>query len=987
MAATGKENALWLLEKLVPDSGINNIGIAVQVAGRLREDALSTSVAIMLHRYETLRTVFFATDAELVKEVIPADGLRVDIEPIELGDDPPEKALSAFVGRPFTLAGQALVRIGSAPHPDGDIFCVAVHHLVFDAISIAVFMRAFIGVYEAVVAGRPVPADAGDASGPGDNVLREPPPRPASLAYWRENLRGFVPDGLGLWCGTQPGHRPLMTGDTVTHTLSAQARDALPRLQREVRAPAAAVLLAAYYALLASHGAGPDLVIGSPLDVRGPQSAPVIGYHVNVVPLRLRVDFSESFRQLARRTRDVFLAAMAHADVSVDDMSAELPRASSSGQATLYRHMFNYLPDTTAGELAVDGMAARLLAVDNGFSKFDLELFVVPSRPEVRFRYRDEILTRADVTALLRRYEAILTGAATDADRPVGELAGWSEQDRAVIAAANDTARELDHASALAAIQSRVLAAPQATAIVDRVRTLTYRQLWEEAGAVKDRLSAHGIGAGDVVAVMGPRSRQAVIGAIGVWLAGAAYLPLDAGQDPARADVAVSDWPGPPAAAVVSGTVVRPVPGGPRGAGVPGLACLIDAGQATVPVTHHDIANLVSHFVGELGAGPSDGTLALADFSSFAALLELFLPLCSGGRLIIAPDAARTDGRLLGQLAERHDAGIVPLPPGLPARVLAGAVGALPGLRVLARGEAIPPSLARKILAAGCRLHSVYGAAETAGWAMSGQVRDETDLTSGRPIANTRALVLAPDGRELPIGVRGELCIAGISDDVRHRTGELARWRPDGTIQRLGRLSRQITIAGGQVNLDQVDAVLLDQENVSAAVTVRPDRDAGVLVAFAEVRATESGDGPAGQLAGRLRAACQAQLPPAAAPEQVICVETLPGTADGQIDHEALERLAADWLAARSSRPDRAAAGPLVTELVALWRQLLNTDVTAQTAFFDAGGHSLLAAKLAQDVEELTGIHLELSEIFSHPTPSALAARLAVIAADGPADE
>jgi acyl carrier protein len=674
IAATGKEKALWLLEEVVPDTGINNIGIAVQVEGRLRPDALNTSVAIMLDGHETLRTVFYAAGAELVKEVIPAGGLEVDIQPIELGGEPLEQTLSAFAGRPFTLAGQPLIRVGRAAHPDGDILCLAVHHLVFDAISIGLFLRAFIGAYESLAAGQP-----GDPPEPCHDALPEQVPRPASLAYWRENLRGFAPDGLGLWCGLPHVHKPLMTGDTVTHTLSAQARDALPRLQRETRAPVAAVLLAAYYALLASHGAGPDLVVGSPIDARGAQPAAAIGYHVNVVPLRLRVDFAESFRQLARRTRDVFLAALAHADISVDEMLAELPRSSSSGQAALYRHMFNYLPDTYppetgAAELVIDGMPARLLPVDNGFSKFDLELFVVPGQPDIRFRYRDEVLTRADVTAMLRRYEAILTGAAMDPERPVGELAGWSEQDRETIA-----------------------------------------------------------------------------------------------------------------------------------------------------------------------------------------------------------------------------------------------VGS----------------------------------------------------------ANARSFILAPDGRELPIGVRGELCFA--ADGVRYRSGELACWRPDGTIQRLGQLSRQVMIAGRRVNLDEVDRVLLDQEGVAAAAAVTVP--GGALVAFAEVAGT--------QQTSRLRTACMARLDPPAVPGHVVCVETLPRTTSGQVDHEALVRLATSWL---EDRPDQAADDPLVTELTGMWRRLLDADVTARTAFFDAGGHSLLAAKLAQDVEELTGVHLELSEIFNYSTPVALAARLTAIA-DEPAQQ
>jgi hypothetical protein len=687
--ATSKEKALWLLDRLVPGTGLNNVSLALQVDGRLRQDALAASIAILLGRYETLRTVYFATGAELVKELVPDGVLKVDIEQLKLSGGPAEKDLAEFVGRPFELDGSPLVRVGVAAHPSGDIFCLVAHHLVFDVTSCAIFLRALIPGYEAAVAGRPVPA-AVSAPIP---ALKEAEPVEADLAYWRDNLHGFVPDGLDLWCGVPRARHPLMIGDSVRHTLSPQAQLALRGLQREVRAPVAALLLAIYYALLVSHGAGPDLVIGTPLSLRDPQAQAAIGYHVNVVPLRLRVDLAGGFRQLARQTRDLFLAAMTHANASVDDLSAELPRAGSSWQTTLYRHMFNYLPGVASADLAIDGMAARTMAAENGFSKFDLELFVMPSNAEIWFRYCTEILARADAEALLSRYEALLIAAAAEPDRPLREFAGWSDHDREVIDTANATAR--------------------------------------------------------------------------------------------------------------------------------------------------------------------------------------------------------------------------------PAQ-----------------------------------------------------------------------FVVAPDGRELPIGVRGELCIEGsavaLNDDhdpryAQHarygryyRTGQLARWQSDGTLALLGRIERQAVIAGSPVNLDEVEAALLDHGGVRAAAVVAVPAPGGdLLVAFAEA---------ADNMAERLRAHALDCLPPAAVPEYVICVPELPRDPDGQVDHRALGlRIQAYLEGGAEGGPG--ANDPLVQDLMRLWRQLLDVDVTPRTVFFAAGGHSLLAAKLAQDVEDLTGIYLELSEVFNYPTPSALAARLAAIAA------
>jgi acyl carrier protein len=486
---------------------------------------------------------------------------------------------------------------------------VAVHHLAFDMVSMALFMREFIPVYDAISSGRPIPAAESTTA----SLVTESESRPEDLTYWREILRGFTPGGLDLWCGVPRGRRPVTTGGNVRRALSPEAQQAVLDLQRVARAPVAAVLLAAYSALLASHGAGPDIVIGSPVDVRGASST-AIGYHVNVVPLRVRVDFSAGFRVLARQARDAFLGGMAHANVSVDDLTGELPGVGSSWQTALFQHLFNFLPAASLGELSIDGMPARLLTIDNPYSKFDLELVGTPSMSEIWFRYSRDILARADVEAMLRRFEALLIAAAQDADRPIGEMAGWSDLDRKIIDQANRT---------------------------------------------------------------------------GGWVA--------------------SEW-----------------------------------------------------------------------------------------------------------------------------------------------------------------------------------MDDPDGLIGGRPVADTRAFIAAPDGRELPVGLRGELCLAGTgfapsdSDDARfahnerygryYRTGEVARWRFDGTIERLARPAGD-------------------------AVDVRPDE------------------------------------------------------------------------------PDPAADDQLVQDLIGVWRELLNTEATAHTSFFEAGGHSLLAAVLAQKVEDMTGASIPLTEIFENPTPAALAAR------------
>lgn len=1014
---TPKEHALWLLERLVPDAGINNLGIALRVDGHLKPDALAASLGIVLGRYEALRTVFTSTGGELTKGILPPDRFQVPIGELELPTGPLrdgrlEAELSRFIGRPFPMDGGPLVRAGLGIRPDGDVFCLVVHHLVFDVTSAAIFMRTLIPVYDAVAAGRPVPAETLTEV----PVAPEPQPNEADLAYWRENLRNFVPGGTDLWCGAPRPNRPRLAGDIVTHSLSEPGRAAVQQLQRQVRAPIAAVLLAAYYVLLASHGAGPDLVVGSALDLRGQQDAPEIGYHVSVVPLRRRVDLTSGFRPLARQIRDQLLGAMAHADVSVDDLTAELPRSGSSWQ-TVYRHVFNYLPQVASEELAVGGMSGRLLSVENGYSKFDLELVAVPSRAEIWFRYDSGILSRADIEALLRRYEAILVEAAEAVDRPVEEYAGWSEPDRQVVTAAHQVddraAVSLGHATVADAVRDRARRAPDAPAVVDGEEVVGYGRLWAAARAVRASLAAAGVGAGDVVPVAAASAGDLATAALGIWLAGGVCYPIGSGlpaagwQRQLRATGArlVLAFPGGPALDGVGLPVVPAAgpadagdladpgePDQPGQADPGGSAWLIadadpgtdvDAGTeddgppAQVALSHRDIMTMVGHFAGELGAEPGIGTLTSSGPASVGSLLELFLPLSTGGRIVTGPADCWAGGPDLAKLIGRHDVRILPVPPGTTPWALEAAGDGLDGRRIVARGEDVPPALARRLVVAGARLHSVHGVPETVGWAMSGPVGpDGTGLTRGRPVTGVEATVRAPDGRALPVGVRGELCLAvTASGSEGLRTGVLARWCPDGTVERLGPIGEHVTLAGLAVDLGEVDAALRDHPGVAAAVTLAvetPGQDTA-LVSFV----VPDGDlEPAGDFARAVRDHAQDRLPDEAVPARVGCLEVLPWRPDGRIDRDALLRLALEQAGGGPGR-SAGADGRLVQDLVGLWHGLLSTDVTAETNFFAAGGHSLLAARLAQDVEELTGVQVALVEIFDHPTPAGLAARLA----------
>ncbi|ONI83210.1 hypothetical protein ALI144C_17090 [Actinosynnema sp. ALI-1.44] len=1007
--ASRKEHALWLLETFVPDSGVNNLSMAFRIDGELRLSALTDTLNVVLARHEVLRTVFHATDAELTKQLLPA--LDIEIAVLDPVADTVDDDLRPFIAAPFRCDGTPLLRAAYVPRSDGDVFCLAVHHSIFDGVSTMILLHEFTRIYDALVSGHQPPAELCTPMG----VWTEPEPTAKSEVFWRAQLDGFTGTDLDLGCQRSAGSQVTLTGQVVTRDLSPAVKTIVARLQRELRAPEAVILLAAYYVLLAAHGAGPDLTVGSPVSVRDRTTVGALGYHINVLTIRAAVDNEQPFRALVVKLRRTFLTAMEHADYPVDDLVETIPRAGSAWRNLLFRHVFNYAPMGGSAPLTAGGRQVEQLVIENGASKFDLEFFVSSLQDGLRVRaaFYTDVFDTADVESMIERYEALLLSLEKDFDRPVGELDVWSDRDRAVIGAANATTRSVTPNTVLSGFADAVSANPAEVAVVDGDRRIDYRTLWNAAAAVRDQLTEHGVGAGDVVALTGRRGPELAAAAFGVWLAGAVYLPLDPDHPAQRIAYELTD----------SGARIALAGAGIEVPGDLPVLCLPDvdtappaevsttepaaadrayliytSGSTGLPkgtlVSHGALANLIGHFADALDADHRTTMLWLTTFSFDISALELFLPLVSGGRIVVAPDDARTDGRALREVLEQAGSGIMQATPTTWRLVLDDAAGALTGWELLSGGEPLPLAVARRLTATGCRVRNVYGPTETTIWSTSGIVDPSASRVDvGKPLANTQVFVAGTGGRHLPVGVRGELCVAGsgVAEGYHGRpeltaerfgehpeygrfyaTGDLCRWLPDGRLELLGRADRQIKLRGNRIELGEVEAVLLAHAGVRAAAVLLAGAatDNPSLVAFVVPRG--------GDLPGDLWEHARASLPLPSVPAEFFEIEAFPMTGNDKVDYPALARLADE-----RERPGEADATPadhadeLVNVLVGLWRETLGrNDVGAESNFFASGGNSLLGAKLVQRIETETGVRPKLTELFEQPSPAALAPRL-----------
>ncbi|MFI5907473.1 amino acid adenylation domain-containing protein [Dactylosporangium sp. NPDC051541] len=983
-ALSRKEEALWLFQRLAPGVAVDNQPLAVRTSAPLDPAALESATAEILRRYPTLRTRFPERAGLPHRETAEPDAATALVTVLTAPAAKLGTVLTELALRPFDLTTELPLRVyGIALDEGGSVICLVSHHIVFDGASGGVVLPGLATAYHRIIHGLPLEAPAVTT------VFEEPPPTETSRRYWLRRLDGVDPTRLALPSARPEPARPTFAGARFERDLDPAP---VARLRTRLRVTDNMVLLAAYAALLARHGAGPDLVIGVPANRRRPGAPAAVGYHISTLPLRLTVELTRGFADLAAQVRDRLVEALEHADVSFEHLLGDLPNG--SWRSPLFRHMFNFLPpaqNAAPGELP----DAEWVTVDLGADRHDVQFVVLPAPGRVALQavYSTEVHDEDTVRALADRFELLLAAAAADPSQPLAELPLWTEAERRVMFTAVSMVPSPPVAGVIA---ERHEESPDAPALIDPDGTVhTRRSLAGRAAAVRARLVAGGVGRGDVVAVARPRGLDLAAAVLAVWSLGAAYLPIDPGQPAARIADQLARAGAKATVDHVEESTVDPagLTAGLRAVEPDDLAYVIFTSGSTgrpkgVEIPHRALANLVRHFADALDVRATDRVLWLTTFGFDISALEVFLPLAHGGGAVVAPDAAQTRPALMLDLVARHDVAVVQATPTI-WRLAAGAVdGELRGRRVLCGGEPLNAALAERLLRSGCRLYNVYGPTETTIWSscapIAAGVADPVGI--GTPIAGTVLHIIDEHGQDALPGLVGELCIGGTGlargytgapdltarrfpeDPVRgrlYRTGDLATWRADGTVTLLGRADRQVKLRGRRIEPGEVEAVLERHPRVTAAAVVLagdPQGD-GRLVGYLQ----GTGADPA-----EVRRFAAEHLPYYLVPADLIVLDALPRNANGKVDHRALPAPPAPDVP--EAAPD-ATAGPVT----ALFNEVLGrTDLGPGSNFFTSGGHSLLAAILAARLGDALGREVSLLDVFDAPTPAELAARLSL---------
>ncbi|WP_433056619.1 amino acid adenylation domain-containing protein [Dactylosporangium sp. CS-033363] len=956
------QERFWFLEQLAPGNTAAVIPIVLRLHGALDTARLAAAISGVVARHETLRSRF----------ADPGDGrpeLRVDEAqavplPLLALDE-----LEAHLAAPFDLAAGHLLRPALiALGPDDHLLAIAIHHIVTDGWS----MDLFAGEVAALYAGGTPP---------------ELPVRYGDYAAWQRANTGFAAS-VEFWRGTLAGIEPLdlptdhprpprQTFAGAEHSLALGLRDELTALARDHGVTLHMALLAAFQAVLARLTGQTDFAVGSPVAGRQqPELEKLIGMFVNTVTLRAPLAGDPTFAELLGRVKETCLDAYAHQDLPFEQLVQELDVPRDVRRSPVFQTLFalqNYAEydGRDWGGLTLGHWPAPVSA-----TRFELELYVKEAPDELwaTVVYNTDLFSHDTAVRFAGHFRRFLCKIAENPNLRLSDVDLLDPDELALVLRAPERV-ELPGTTVPALIEARMREQPDAVAVTFGGKHLTYAELDERSAALAARIPR-----GSLVAVSAERSFELVITLLAVLRAGAAYVPLDPEYPADRLDFMRADCGARPLEELEEGE--RQVSGD--------IAYVIYTSGSTgrpkgVPNTHRGLLNRLDWMQRRFQIGPGDAVLQKTPAGFDVSVWEFFWPLMAGARLVLAAPGGHRDAEYLRDLIRAEQVTTLHFVPSMLAVFLGTEdVATCTSLRtIVCSGEALPADLARRCLATlPAELHNLYGPTEAAidvsawhcdGDALAGLAR----VPIGAPIQNVALHVLDARLRPCPVGVPGQLFIAGVAlangylgrpaltaekflpdpygppGSRMYATGDLARRRPDGTIDFLGRLDTQVKLRGLRIELGEIEAAIRSAAQ-DAAVVVLDDR----LVAYVV--------GPEQDF----RSLLKKTLPDYMVPSAFVHLDALPLTPNGKLDRRALPAPTV------TRRADVAFAEPETDaeRLVAgIWQELLQVErVGAEDDFFDLGGHSLIATQVVARLRKAGG-GVSVLDVFQYKTVRELA--------------
>ncbi len=1012
------QQRLWFIQQLEPDSYVYNVPCVLKMQGNLQISALESAINQLRKRHETLRTYFTTNDENQPIQIIePWQPISLQI--IDTNEEVEKIALTA-AQTPFDLTQPlfktSLFRLAEDEH----ILLITTHHIISDRWSVGVFLKEISLLYSAYVQGEASP-------------LSDLPIQYADWVLWqRQQLQGeFLENQINYWLKQLGGELPVLQLPTIAKdistysgsqyrvSLSLSLSKALKTLAAKENVTLFMLLLASFQALLYRYTGEEDLLIGTDIVNRDRQETEnLIGLLVNTVILRTNLGSNPTIKELIKRVREVTLSAFTHQHLPFEKLVEILnPERHLNQMMPLFQVKFD-LQLATVQPPQLAGLTLERLQLQEDTAKYELRLNLqdTPQGIKGQFEYSTDLFDAATIAQMAEHWQILLESIVTNIDGKISDLFLLTAKEEELLINWNATSREYPtHECIHELFAAQVERTPDEIALIFGEECFTYRELNIKANQLAHYLQGLGVKPEIPVGICLERSPEMVIGMLAILKAGGFYVPLDPAYpderlqyilDDAKVGILLvhaetqrrteefgrvvcldADWEN-----IGEYPITNPVTDVTPG----NLAYLIYTSGSTgkpkgVMIEHRSPVCLLYWAREVFSDDAISGVLAATSICFDLSVFEIFVPLCRGGKVILAENALE-----LPNLAAKNQVTLINTVPSAVTQLLQ--FNAIPNSvnTVNLAGEPLTWKLVQQLqqLPHVEQIFNLYGPSEDTTYSTYIELKDITPNSStppiGRPIANTQVYILDRYLQPVPVGVPGELYIAGaglargywqrpeltderfinwgMGNNQLYKTGDRVRYLPDSNIEYLGRLDSQVKIRGYRIELGEIDALLSQYPEIQESVVIASEKASGDknLVAYIAPKSINILN---------LRQYLADKLPNYMIPAHFMTLDALPRNPNGKIDRKALPTV--DQVSLKLGIVYVAPRTPTEQKLAAIWQEILQVEqIGVNDNFFTLGGHSLLGMQLVARINESLQVELPLKYLFQFPTIASIAAQI-----------
>ncbi|MCK4261003.1 MAG: amino acid adenylation domain-containing protein, partial [Halanaerobiales bacterium] len=1011
------QKRLYVLNRLEGAGTTYNMPRTMIVEGSLEVERFSESFKTLINRHESLRTSFKTIDGDIVQrvhEVVDFEVSYLESEENELTD-----IVKEFI-KPFVLKKAPLLRVELIKFSnDRHLLLFDMHHIISDGFSMDILIRELIAIYH----GRSLPElkiQYKDFS-VWQNELFATDRIERHERYW---LDRFVNPQIGeIPVLNMPTDypRPLVQsfeGSKLSFVTDTNLTVKLNELVKETGSTLYMVLLAAYNALLSKYTGQEDIIVGSPIAGRSHADLQnIIGVFINMLPMRNYPESHITFKEFLKAVKENALKAYEHQNYQFEQLVEKLSIRRDLSRNPLFDTMF-VLHNTENEVIEINDLKFAPYNFNKTISKYDITINAEEQQGKIGFgmEYSTKLFKHETMERLANHFITILKQIAQNTEVKLGDIDILSEEDKTrILVDFNNTEIDYPKEKRLNELfEEQVVRTPENIAIVFGDKELTYNELNVQTNQIARILRDKGVKEDSIVGIMVERSLEMMIGILSILKAGGAYLPIDPEYPAERIKYMVEDSQ---AEIVLTQKKVLEKLQIPKIesirideddiyqgeetnlnqiGGSENLAYVIYTSGSTgkpkgVMIEHIAVNNFIKGITEKIEFTSDKSILALTTISFDIFVLETLLPLTKGLRVVITNEDQQKDNRALSQIIIKNKIDMLQMTPSRMKMLIIDKKSALclqNVKEIMIGGEAFPKALLEEIREVTmAKIYNMYGPTETTVWSSIKDLSESEEINIGRPIANTAIYILDKSDHIQPIGVPGELCIAGDGlargylnkpeltaekfkpnqfSPRMFRTGDLARWLPDGNIDFFGRIDHQVKIRGYRIELGEIESQLLRHEDINETVVlakeelIRGKYLCAYLVSEKKLTSAE------------LRAHLSIEIPDYMIPAYFIHIDKIPFTPNGKIDRKALPELDSGIDTGVEYVPP---TNEVEKKLIEIWEEVLEIEeIGINHDFFEIGGNSINILKIINRInQEFTGVVVSMSELFLKSTIAEIA--------------